>query len=72
MSLQGAESNNVCFCLVQAVLPDLRAKLVGGRWRDLISCGEALVRMLSVLKDYKGAVPLGPHQAPVDNQKKKQ
>ena len=64
VSLQGAESNNVCFCLVRAVFPDVRAKLVGERWRDLMSCGEALVRMLTVLKDYKGAVPLGPHQAP--------
>ena len=72
VSLQGAESNDVCLCLVLRVLPDVRVMLVGDKWRDLISCGEALVRMLTVLKDYKGAVPLGPHKDPVDHKNKKQ
>ena len=58
VGLQGAEANDFAHFLVQSVLPALRERLVGIRWDSLITCGESLVGMLSVLKAYKGQVPI--------------
>ena len=58
VSRQGAEANDFTHFLVQSELPALRERLVGIRWDSLVACGESLVSMLSVLKAYKGQVPL--------------
>ena len=66
VSLQGAEANDFTHFLVQAELPALRERLVGIRWDSLVTCGEPLVLMLSVLKAYKGQVPLAQRRVFVD------
>ena len=60
--LKGAEGNSMLLYVWDAVLPEVRPRLRDARWNPLLQAGEALVKLLKVLRENKGAIPPRLHQ----------
>ena len=60
--LKGAEGNSMLLYVWDAVLPEVRPRLRDARWNPLLQAGEALVKLLKVLRENEGAIPPRLHQ----------